>query len=92
MKNGNGLMHFKIQKDALPDPRFCGPRKYDWPFASMKVGECFYFPLKQDDGVKQIYMARARIGKAAREYRATGMRFTTRHLDDKKSIGVWRVK
>lgn len=88
----NGAMHFKIQKDELPDPNTGGSRKYDWPFATMKVGECFYFPLKTEDGVKQVYTVRGKIMMAAREHRATGMRFSTRHIREKQAIGVWRVR
>lgn len=92
MKNSNGAMKFKVQRDELPDANLGGTRKYEWPFGSMKVGDCFYFPLKQADGVRQIYTARAKIMLAAREYRASGLRITTRHMREKQAIGVWRTK
>lgn len=92
MKNGYETIKFKVQREEIPDSHLGGPRKYEWPFATMKVGECFYFPLKGGDGVRQVYGARATIMMAAREYRASGLRFATRHIREKRAIGVWRIK
>lgn len=95
MKNGKEkvvAMTFKVQKEELPDAMFGGKKRYEWPFGTMKVGECFYFPLKNGDGVRQVYTVRGKIMQAAREWRASGMRFATRHLRDRQAIGVWRVK
>lgn len=83
-------MKFKVAADPLPSIHSGGNKKYDWPFATMKVGECFYFPIK-GDGVIAVSTARDKVTTSAREYRITGRKFVTRHIEEKKAIGCWRV-
>jgi hypothetical protein len=84
-------MKFAVKKEPLPASHGGGGKKYDWPFEKMKVGECFYFPLANGDGVMQVYAARAKIRKAADQWGVVGKRFATRHIREKKAIGVWRI-
>lgn len=81
---------FAVKSDPLPQQSMSAGRKYEWPFATMKVGECFYFPI-DGKGVIASSRARSKISRAAILHRVTGKRFVTRAMPDDKHIGVWRI-
>ena len=89
-KTQNGKFHFKVQTMPIPLPSSTGNSKYDWPFGTMKVGECFMFPIN-GTGVKATYIARGIIYRNAGMWRATGRRFVTRLMPNDADIGVWRI-
>ena len=83
---------FKVQKGVpMPGWHAGGVKRYDWPFGTMKKGECFFVPLK-DGSFKEIYGKRQTILRAAIMWRAAGRKFSTRLMPNDKAIGVWRVE
>ena len=87
----NSVQKFKVQRGVqMPRARCGGERKYDWPFETMKVGECFMVPLK-DSSFPEIYNKRQTILRATRLWHTTGRRFSTRLMPNDKAIGVWRI-
>lgn len=62
MKN-NEMIKFKVQNGVpLPFARGGNGRKYDWPFGTMKKGQCFFVPLK-DSSFSEIYSAMTTVAK-----------------------------
>lgn len=87
----NGVVKFEVKAGVqLPPPQQNANRKYDWPFGTMKVGECFYFPI-EGTGVIAVTKARGIVMRNAKEWRVTGRRFATRAIKGDKYIGVWRI-
>lgn len=87
----NGIVKFKVEKGVpLPQDGRGGGQRYEWPFGTMKVGECFFVPI--DGTFKSTYQARHTIFRHARLWHNTGRKFTTRLMPDDRRIGVWRIK
>lgn len=90
MKKEIGPMNFRVKSGvAIPNPHLSLGKKYDFPFATMKVTECFDFPV-ENDGVIAMMKARGAVLRYAAPYKLLGKRFTTRVVGP-KMLRVWRI-
>lgn len=74
---------YKIYRD--PVPGWQAGRRSKYPFAEMKVGDCFYIPLKQVNSQNAV-------ASAARQWtkrNSKDWKFVSRVVGDR--IGLWRV-
>ena len=74
---------YRVYRDPLPAAR--PGRAVKYPFAQMKVGDCFYVPV-EDLRTKNV------VAVAARSWakrNSKDWKFVTRVIGDR--IGIWRV-
>jgi len=91
--NGStGTMKFKVERGiGIPNPHLSLGKKYEFPFGTMKVGECFTYPLSANAGVIEVQKTRGLLLRHAAYWRVTGRRFATRVLPGRKGVGCWRI-
>ncbi len=74
---------FKVYRHPLPDAQ--PGRRSKYPFAQMKVGECFYVPIQE-------LKSKNALAAAARQWASRNSKdrkFATRVVDD--LVGIWRI-
>jgi hypothetical protein len=74
---------YKVYRHPLPDAQ--PGRRSKYPFAQMKVGDCFYVPVKD-------LKSKNALAAAARQWASRNSRdrkFATRVVDE--LVGIWRI-
>ena len=74
----------QLYRDPVPDPQ--QGRRTKYPFDQMKVGDCFYIPLKELKSANVLASSARQWAKRNNR----NFRFVTRVIDD--MVGIWRVE
>lgn len=74
----------ELYRDPVPQPH--QGRRTKYPFAQMKVGDCFYIPLSELKSPNVLASSARQWAKRNNENR----RFVTRIVGD--MVGIWRVE
>ena len=74
----------ELYQDPIPEPQ--QGRRPKYPFAQMKVGDCFYMPLKELKSPNVLASSARQWAKRNNR----NCRFVTRVVSDR--VGIWRVE